>query len=370
MTANARFVPPARKEIADARLQRPVWSSAEPRDPRLLWLDKNENTDPIFQEVIIKALAGIDPRSVTAYPDTAPLYRRLGDYLGVSPKSLILASGSDGVIGAVFRTFVGSGDVVLMTDPTYAMYPVYAGIQGADVVRMEYAPGEDGPVLRPETVIESIRKHHPKLVCLPNPDSPTGNVFAPDALKNVVRAALEAGAMILVDEAYHPFYDHTVLPWIADFPNLIIARTFSKAWGLTGARLGYGVSTPEAAALMQKVRPNYDGNMIAAALALRLISDFEPDMRASVERLNRGRDGFIADMKALGFKALTGHGNFCHVAFGPHAGRAHAALSDLVLYRKDNEAPCLKGFSRFSATTAERFAPVVESIRDAVRRPC
>ncbi|MDE2510370.1 MAG: aminotransferase class I/II-fold pyridoxal phosphate-dependent enzyme, partial [Elusimicrobia bacterium] len=181
---------------------------------------------------------------------------------------------------------------------------------------------------------------------------------------------LEAGAMILVDEAYHPFYDHTVLPWIADFPNLIIARTFSKAWGLTGARLGYGVSTPEAAALMQKVRPNYDGNMIAAALALRLISDFEPDMRASVERLNRGRDGFIADMKALGFKALTGHGNFCHVAFGPHAGRAHAALSDLVLYRKDNEAPCLKGFSRFSATTAERFAPVVESIRDAVRRPC
>lgn len=361
------FVPPARKEIADPALRRPDWTAAGPRDPRLLWLDKNENTDPVFQAIIRTALTQIDPRSVTAYPDTAPLYRKLSEYLDVSPKSLILASGSDGVIGAVFRTFVAPGDAVLITDPTYAMYPIYGGIQGARLVRLEYRAGPAGPTLAPDAVIAAIRDYRPKLVCLPNPDSPTGTVFEPEELRRVVRAALEAGAMMLIDEAYHPFYAPTALPWIAEFPNVVVARTFSKAWGLTGARLGYGVSTPEAAALMQKVRPNYDGNMVAAALALRMLTDFEPEMKASVERLNRGRDGFTAAMKGLGLRTIPGRGNFCHVAFDSRSERVHAALADLVLYRKDNDAPCLKGFSRFSATTAELFKPVVERVRGAVQ---
>lgn len=367
MTDRAAFVPPARKELNDVSLQRPDWTNPGLRDSRLLWLDKNENTDPAMQAVVFKVLAEMDPRSVAIYPDAAPLYRKLAEYLGVSSQSLVLASGSDGIIGSVFRAFVEPGDAVMLPHPTYAMYQVYCSVHGAKTTRLEYAASDAGPVLPAGMVTEAIRRLRPKLVCLPNPDSPTGTVFEPGAMRDIIRSALEAGSMILVDEAYYPFYAHTVAPWAAEFPNLVVARTFSKAWGLTGVRLGYGITTAEIANLLQKVRPNYEVNMVAVAMAVRLISDFEHEMKASVARLNQGRDAFLSAMKALGLRTLASHGNFCHVAFGRWADRVHAALEEIAIYRRDSGVPCLQGYSRFSATTAERFGPVIARVRSVVQ---
>lgn len=363
MTGPANFVPPVRWMDPGVELVRPDWTSVGYRDPKLLWLDKNENTDPVLQAVVYRVLAEMDPRNVTVYPDPAALYHKLAEYLGVSPRALVLAQGSDGVIGSVFRTFVAPGDGVLFPSPTYAMYEVYASMSGAATTRLEYSPGPDGPLLEPAAMIHEIKKRRPKLVCLPNPDSPTGTVVEPDALRAIVLCAREVGSMILIDEAYYPFYQHTVLPWLEEFPNLVVARTFSKAWGLTGLRLGYGIASPEVAAAIQKFRPNYEVNSVAVAMALRMISDFEHEMRASVARLNEGRDGFMVAMRNLGLGTLASRGSFCHVAFGHHAKRIHARLSDMVLYRQDFSAPCLKGFSRFSSTTNELFAPVIGCIQ-------
>lgn len=368
MIETVSFVPPVCRAITDTGFQRHDWLIAGQRDPRLLWLDKNENTDPILQAVVFRVLAEMDPLTVATYPDATPFYYKLAEYLEVSPRALVLGQGSDGVIGSVFRAFINPGDVVLLTQPTYAMYQVYADMSGAETVHLEYLVGDQGPLLKPETIIEAIRKRRPKLICLPNPDSPTGTVIEPDILRNIIHSALEVGSLILVDEAYYPFYAHTVVPWVAEFPNLIVVRTFSKAWGLTGVRLGYGIASPVVIAMLQKFRPNYEANTVALAMALIMISDFDHEMRASVKRLNQGRDGFLSAMKELGLRTLEGHGSFCHVAFGLSADRVHASLSDIVLYRQDFSAPCLKGFSRFSSTTSELFAPVIDRIRDVVRQ--
>lgn len=367
MTSMPTFVPPERRIGTVTELLRPDWTLGGYRDPRLLWLDKNENTDPVLQAVVFKVLAEMDPRSVAIYPDAAPLYHKLAEYLDVSPRCLILAQGSDGVIGTVFRAFVGPGDIVLLTNPTYAMYQVYASMFGAVTARLEYSAGAGGPALQPAAVIEALRVHRPKLVCLPNPDSPTGTVIEPDELRAIMLIAREVGSIILIDEAYYPFYEHTVIDWVEEFPNLVVARTFSKAWGLTGLRLGYGIGSREVAASMQKFRPNYEVNSVAVAMALRMISEFEHEMRASVARLNEGRDGFLASMQGLGLRTLESRGSFCHVAFGPHAERVHSSLSDMVLYRQDFSFPCLKGFSRFSSTTIDLFVPVIERIRSVIR---
>jgi histidinol-phosphate aminotransferase len=98
-----------------------------------------------------------------------------------------------------------------------------------------------------------------------------------------------------------------------------------------------------------------------------MVSDFEHEMRASVKRLNQGRDDFLSAMQALGLRTLASEASFCHVAFDSWADRAHAALSNLVLYRRDFDVPCLKGFSRFSSTTSELFKPIIERVRDTVR---
>ena len=368
MTERSNSMPTRSTTFSDAgHLQRADSTVIGFRDPHLLWLDKNENTDPTYLSLIFKVLAEIDPRSVVLYPDVAPFYHKLAEYIGVSPRSLILAQGSDGVIGSVFRAFVEPGDVVFLTHPTYSMYQFYTVMCGADTTVLEYRPSERGPKLESKSIIEMIRERLPKLICLPNPDSPTGTVFMPDDLRLIIRSAFEANSLILIDEAYYPFYFHTVAPWIEEFPNLIVARSFSKAWGLSGVRLGYGLASPEVTVMLHKVRPNYETNGVAVAMAHSMISDLDHEMIASVNRLNQGRDYFLSAMKELGLRTLESHGNFCLVAFGSASDRVHANLADYVLYRKDFNAPCLKGFSRFTSTTIELFVPIIKRIRDIVR---
>jgi histidinol-phosphate aminotransferase len=236
---------------------------------------------------------------------------------------------------------------------------------GAKVVPLVYQPSDRGPTLAVQEVVNTIEKVCPKLVCLPNPDSPTGTVFSPSDMRQIIEAAGKAGALILIDEAYYPFYEHTVVPWVDEYNHLVVARTFAKAWGISGLRIGYAVSCPDVARLLHKVRPMYEVNTVAVALVERLL-DFSPEILASVRRINAGRDAFLKEMKSLQLNTLITHGNFLHVAFSQYASAVHSRLKNVVLYRLDFSDPCLKGFSRFSATTVERFQPIIEHIHQVV----
>jgi histidinol-phosphate aminotransferase len=360
--------PPPRPPLTNPALTRPGRGDAgrQPQDPNKLWLDKNENSDPELSKVTAEVLRSLPPSVLYAYPDQGPLYRKLAASLGVEPGQLLLTAGSDAAIRAVFDTYVMPGDAVIHPDPTFAMYPVYCQMAGARGVALSYQPGNDAPRLYAADIIAAIEKEKPKLVCLPNPDSPTGTVLAEDDLRAVIEVAGAASALMLVDEAYYPFYPKTVVSWIAEYPHLAVARTTAKAWGLAGLRLGYAVASPEVAMLLHKCRPMFEVNTLAVALFERLL-DREDAMTASVARLTKGKETFLAAMKELGFRTHAGHGNFCHVHFAEKTNRIHAALADLVYYRNMVD-PCLAGFSRFSSTTPERFAPVIERIRETVRR--
>jgi histidinol-phosphate aminotransferase len=360
-----RSAPPPRGPVADSDLERPDWTRGEARDPALLWLDKNENVDPELARITRAVLADVAAEALYAYPESGPLYRKLADHLGLRPDNLLLAHGSDGVIRSVFEAFVNPSDVVIHTRPTFAMYGVYSRMYGARAVTLDYAPSNDGPVLHIDTVMDAILASKARVVCLPNPDSPTGTVFSPEALRRIIAAAQEADAAILIDEAYHPFYAQTALAWIDEFPNLVVARSTGKAWGLAGLRLGYAAASPKVAAWLHKVRPMYEANAVAVAVFERLLDHCDA-MEASVRRINAGKDYFVREMNALGLRTLTGQGNFVHVAFGAHADRVHEALADLVLYRKGFTEPCLAGFSRFTAAPAGILMPVIERISETV----
>jgi histidinol-phosphate aminotransferase len=202
---------------------------------------------------------------------------------------------------------------------------------------------------------------------LPNPDSPTGTVFSDDELRSMVELCEAQGTVVLLDEAYHPFYPHSVAAWTATYSNLIVARTFAKAWGLAGLRIGYAVAHPQTMQYLHKLRPMYEVSTVAAHVIERML-DHPDAMQASVQRLNAGKEAFLSAMQARGYEILRGHGNFLHVAFGADAEAVHRALRELVLYRQDFKEPCLRGFSRFSATTAQRFAPVIERIQSVAQR--
>ncbi|HSP16241.1 MAG TPA: aminotransferase class I/II-fold pyridoxal phosphate-dependent enzyme [Thermoanaerobaculia bacterium] len=362
--------PSAREAVANPKLTRPDWKTAEPRDRSKLWLDKNENSDRMFAEltrrVVHEVVDDLAPFALHTYPDSAPFYRKLASQLGVDPANLLLAAGSDGVIRSVFEAFVAEGDRVMHSRPTFAMYAVYCLMYGANVTTLDYERSDKGPLLTADRVCSAIRQIRPKVMCLPNPDSPTGTVFELSQIRQIIEAAGEVESLILIDEAYHPFHSQTVVPWIRQFPHLVVARTFAKAWGVAGLRIGYAVASPEVTQLLHKVRPMYEVNTLAVAVMNRLL-DYRNDMEACVARLNAGRDWFLSQMEQLGLPTIHCHGNFLHVAFGKHAQAIHSALEPLVLYRRDASDECLRGFSRFSAATQETFQPIVDRIRDVVQ---
>lgn len=356
--------PPPRKELF-AALARPSRTKSEARNNHLLWLDKNENMDPEYIAQLQQLITDIPEEALFGYPDCYRLYAKLALQLSVNIDEIILAPGSDGIIRAVYEAYVSPGDTVLYTEPTFAMYALYTKMYGAHAALMHYEPSPQGPRLSVTTVLERIAAIKPRLVCLPNPNSPSGTVFTPTELRSIIDAAGAVGAVILIDEAYYPFYAETALPLIACCPHLIVARTFSKAWGMAGIRLGFGVGCANLIRELHKIRPMYEVGALSVTLAERVLN-YEPDMLASVVRLNAGKKFFLSAMQQLGFSTYVSEGNFCHVSFGALAPYIHQSLADKVLYRQDFAHPSMAGYSRFTATTADRFAPLIETISNVV----
>jgi histidinol-phosphate aminotransferase len=347
-------------------LVRPGWTTGQFRDPQKLWLDKNENPDPELAAVVSKASSEMAQSTLGTYPECGPLYRKLAAHLGVKPENLILTAGSDGAIRSVFEAYISPVDKVIHTNPTFAMYSVYSQIYKADVRIVEYVAGVEAPQLPSENLIQEILDFKPKLVCLPNPDSPTGTVFAPEELLQIIKTAANTGSLILIDEAYYPFYPNSAIDWLDDYPNLIITRSTGKAWGMAGFRVGFAVASIPVADILHKVRPMYEINSIAVGTFDAMLDRYD-EVLESVTRLNEGKDYFLNTMENLGFKVLRGEGNFFHVAFDQYADQIHTELDSLVYYRQDFSQPCLKGYSRFSSAPVAMLQPIVDAISAIVK---
>lgn len=353
-----------RRSLENPALKRPSALASVPRSPDYLWLDKNENVDPELATVLQRVCGELPPIALGTYPEAGELYRKLAAWLQVDANSLLLTPGSDGAIRLTFEAFVEHGDAVVHTSPTFAMYPVYSQMFGADEVVIDYKPGVDGPAIEVASILDAIRDRRPKLLCIPNPDSPTGTVLSPDVLGEILAACENAGTVLLLDEAYHPFYDWTAVPWTAQSPNLIVARTFAKAWGAAGLRIGYAVAHPETIRLLHKMRPMYEVSTFAVDFMAGML-DRVDDMRKSVERITAGKQYFVGEMRSLGYRVLPTHGNFVHVEFGAKAAAIHAALAKRVLYRRDFDHPSLAGFSRFTVAPMPVMAELAGLIRQS-----
>ncbi|TQE84060.1 histidinol-phosphate aminotransferase family protein [Leptospira noguchii] len=350
----------------DPSLERPDWQLSVPRVNQKLWLDKNENLDPELSKITSSIIGELNPLTLSTYPECGELYRKIARWVNTSPEAIILTPGSDGAIRLTFEAFIDEGDAVVHTLPTFAMYPVYSKMFGAKTYPLTYERGEHGPQLSLDTILKQITEVRPKLFCLPNPDSPTGTVLAPHELRSVIELCEKLNVMILIDEAYHPFYENSCVELTKDFKNLIVARTFAKAWGLAGLRIGYAVGHPELIKYYHKLRPMYEVSTIGIAFMERMM-DHVDAMYDSVKRLNEGKLFFRNEMQSLGLKTLETNGNFQHVSFGDNSEEIHKVLREFVLFREDFKEECLKGFSRFSVTTVEKFKPIIELIKTVIK---
>jgi histidinol-phosphate aminotransferase len=357
-------VRPRSSLLADT-LVRPETFKAVPRDASKLWLDKNENLDPLQRDLVKSICDDLDPTILSTYPEAARAYENLSEWLNVVPESILFTPGSDGAIRMTFEAFVEVGDDVVHTSPTFAMYPVYSKIFGANAHELSYERTSFGPNLNVSKIIQAVKKLNPKLLCLPNPDSPTGTVLTELELFDVLKACEDSGTLLLIDEAYHPFYSWSAVPLIKTSRNIIIARTFAKAWGAAGLRVGYAVAHPDTILYLHKIRPMYEVSSFAVEFVAKALCH-TAEMEVSVNRIMDGKAFFVDSLRAVGFSVIDTQANFVHVDFANHGQAVHHALLDKVLYRQSFDHPCLLGFSRFTVAPRSVMEAVFSIIEESI----
>jgi histidinol-phosphate aminotransferase len=243
-----------------------------------LLLDANERTTPnkAVQKSIIKFLK---KTRLNLYPEYINLNEPVAEYAGVEPKNILLTNGSDQAIDLIIRTFVNPGEEIIIADPTFVMFAQYSKAHGAKLKRIKYNKDMSFPT---DKLLSEIKKTT-KLVMVANPNNPTGTLVDRDDIIKI----LKKNCAVLIDEAYFEFADTSCIDLIGRYPNLIVTRTFSKAFGLAGLRIGYIVSKQSNLTEIRKVKSPYDVNMVAVAAvksAMKNISAMRKYVREAMKK--------------------------------------------------------------------------------------
>ncbi|MEX2515885.1 MAG: histidinol-phosphate transaminase, partial [Gammaproteobacteria bacterium] len=243
------------------------------------------------------------------YPDGSAFRLRqlLAAKHDVEPNQLTIGNGSNDVLELVARTFVQPGDEVIYSDHAFAVYALATqAVSGRAVVIPALDYGHDLKAMAAAVT------EHTRVIFIANPNNPTGTWLSAGALQQLLKSVPET-VIVLIDEAYFEYADAVDYPdtsqWLADFPNLIVTRTFSKAYGLAALRIGYGLSHPQVADLLNRVRQPFNVNAVALLAAEIALGDAE-HISQSIELNARGMEQLCRGFDSMGIHYLPSLGNF------------------------------------------------------------
>ena len=328
-------------------------------DRSVLRLDFNENTlacSPKVREVLGRISAG----ELTRYPEREPVEALVADNLHLSPQQVVLTNGVDEAIHVLFETFLDAGDELLLPVPTYTMYEVYASATEARIVPVQAASDLQFPF---ESLQAAITPRT-KIVAIANPNSPSGSVATRAQLIEIARCAPHA--VVLVDEAYFHFHGETVMDLIGEVPNLIVARTFSKAYGLAGLRLGLLAGPTGLMRWIRRVLSPYSVNSLALACLPPALED-TAYLEWYVGEVLAARAEFEAALDKEGVRRWPSHANFVLVDIGPQHGdfvrRMRAAA---VLVRDRSNDPGCDGCVRITIGTRQQMRSAAAALHETL----
>jgi histidinol-phosphate aminotransferase len=325
---------------------------------------------------------GPSPRAIAAMRDAVGLTSWYGDPESIALRSalaqrhrcaveeIVIASGIDELMGLIVRAFCGPGDACVATRGTYPTLFYHLNAYGA---RAEFAEPDTSGGIVPEAIVDAVRRSGAKLVYVANPDNPSGT-FADRATLAALREALPDDVLLFLDEAYADFVSRDELPPDVIDPRTIRTRTFSKAYGMAGARIGYALASGETIAVFQKLRLHFGVNRTAQIGALAALED-DAFLRGVVAEVARGRDEYRALAVRHGLFAPPSATNFVCIGIGTReqAEAMVGVLLELGVFVRKPWAPPLDGFIRVTVGTpgeraafAERFGEALDRVREKV----
>jgi histidinol-phosphate aminotransferase len=324
-----------------------------------LRLDFNENTEACSPRVV-EALRTVTSSDLTKYPERESVERKLATVLGLQPEQLLLTNGVDEAIHVLCQTFLDRDDELLLPVPAYAMYEVYAS---ATEAKVKTVMAEDGFRFPTERLIEAITPRT-RLIAIANPNSPTGAAVRREDLLEILERAPQA--IVLVDEAYYHFFGQTVIDMVGKIPNLVVARTFSKAYGLAGLRIGVLAAAAEIQHWLRTVISPYSVNVLALACLPAAVDDTEY-LDWYVGEVIAARSRMAAAFDALGLEQWPSSANFILVRIGEkHKEFVRAMRQRGVLTRDRSSDPGCEGCVRITVGTLKQTAQALKTIEDSL----
>jgi len=332
----------------------PYVPGIQPRETGFIKLNTNENPYPPSPRVT-EALAKIDPAAWRLYPDphSDSLRRAIARVYDLKMDNVIIGNGSDELLSIALRCFTGERDRVIFSSPTYSLFDVLSRIQGAEVVRIELNDDFSLP--------ESFFASQGSLKFLASPNSPTGTLYP---LEVIDRLLEQTEGVVVVDEAYVDFAEESALPLVRKYPHLLITRTFSKAFGLAGLRIGYAFAAEELISGMMKVKDSYNLNQVSARAAEAAVSD-QDYFRRTVSKIKSERDYLREQLEELSFFVYPSGANFllCRPPFDT-AREIYEKLLERKILIRYFDLPRLRDYLRISVGTHTQMEALVRALRE------
>jgi histidinol-phosphate aminotransferase len=325
-----------------------------------LRLDFNENTFACSPRVL-ETLSKISQAELTKYPEREPIERLVAQHLGLNPAQVLLTNGVDEAIHVLCQTYLDSGTDLLLPVPTYSMYEVYASGTEANILRVQAGSGFAFPL---QSVLNAITPAT-RLIAIANPNSPTGQSVRRNDLLTVIEAAPHAA--VLIDEAYFHFHGETVMDLIGKKENVIVARTFSKAYGLAGLRLGVLAANEEQMHWMRRAISPYSVNSLALACLPPAIED-AACLDWYVAEVLASRRLFAVALDRLGVPYWPSHANFILTNIGSkHREFVLAMRARDVLVRDRSSDPGCDGCVRITLGTRQHTERGIAALEASLR---
>jgi histidinol-phosphate aminotransferase len=327
-----------------------------------LKLNQNENPWDAPARIKEEVLRRLAARKWSQYTDFVPagLHDELAKFSGWKSDGIIAGNGSNELIQASLMVTMATGKRVLLSEPTFLLYRQIATVLGGEV---ESVPLTSSLQYDSEALLKAVEAQQPDVTIICSPNNPTGCVIDDDALRALLRISR---GLVVVDEAYHEFAEHSVVPLLHDYENLIVLRTFSKAMAFAALRLGYLLASPELTREIRKAVLPYSVNLFAQIAAEVAIENYDSELRPLVKRIIAERGRLFEELSKIeDLSPVASKGNFMVVKSAMDPKRIFTELlSRDILIRDVSGYPMLSEYFRFSVGTPEENDYVLKAIRE------
>ena len=324
-----------------------------------LRLDFNENTNAPSPRVFAK-LQKLTSEGLTIYPERQPVERIVATHFGLDVDQILLTNGVDEAIHLMACAFLDEGDEALICTPTFFMYDVSISMMTSGLRKVQT---DDTLAFPFERFLAAITPKT-KLIIVASPNNPTGATVSREHLLAIAAAAPQA--VLMVDEAYFHFHGETTLGDVGSVPNLIVARTFSKAYGLANLRIGMVAGDARLIGFLRKVSSPYNVNGVALAVLPEALAD-EDYLNWYILQVHQGRERVFAALEELGVRTWPSASNFILMDIGPKHKELVAAMRKRgVLLRDRSTDPGCDGYVRITIGIEEHVTRGIAALRESL----